>query len=395
MRHGQYTVTRQDVHQWARSRLTAHLRLPDFSRRCPAETVLAVVLLAAARLGSVFAAAGRLLAAPSAETVRKALAAALPKREELERRLNRALTAELPRSLVGTRQPLACDLTLRPYHGQPLARADEVYRSKAKSGTSHFHAYATCYLVRRGRRFTLALTWVRRGEALADVLWRLLRQARRAGIRPRYLLLDRGFCSVDVIRYLQAGRYPFVMPLPARGRRADHPDGPSGSRAFACARRSGWGEYTLTTARGRRATVRVGVKCRNRRGERGRHGRERLVYAFWGLAPPSPEWLRQTYRRRFGIETSYRQMNQAKVTTCTRNPLVRLFLVGVALILRNVWAWLHWQVLSTPRRGGRVLRQERLRFKELLLWVQHVIEEEFGIWDATNADRRSSQPLAA
>ena len=30
-------------------------------------------------------------------------------------------------------------------------------------------------------------------------------------------------------------------------------------------------------------------------------------------------------------------------------------LVGVALVLRNVWVWLHWEQLSTPRRGGRVL----------------------------------------
>jgi hypothetical protein len=393
MRQRQYTVTRHDVHDRALSLLTTYLRLPDFSRRCPARSVLMVVLLAAARLGSVFAAAGRLLGIPSAETIRQALAAGLPDREELERRLNRALAADLPRSLAGTRQPLACDLTLRPYHGRPFARADEVYRSQAKSGTSHFHAYATAYLVCRGRRLTLALTWVRRGEPLAEVLWRLLWQVRRAGIRPQYLLLDRGFCSVDVIRYLQAGRYPFLMPLPRRGRRVDHPDGPSGSQVFAAARRSGWGQYTLTNARGRRAAVRVGVKCRNRRGERGRHGRDRLVYALWGLNPPSLEWVRQTYRRRFGIETSYRQMNQAKVTTCTRNPLVRLFLVGIALILRNVWVWLHWQVLSRLRRGGRALRPERLRFKELLLWIQHVIEHEFTTWDATAAERPLSQPL--
>jgi hypothetical protein len=394
MRHRQYTVTRHDVHGRAMSLLTTHLELPDVGRRCPAEVVLSVVLLAAARLGSVFAAAGRLLAVPSAETIRQALAAGLPDREALERRLNRALAADLPRSLSGTRQPLACDLTLRPYHGRPFARADEVYRSRARSGTSHFHAYATCYLVRHGRRFTLALTWVRRGEPLEDVLWRLLWHARRAGVRPQYLLLDRGFCTVDVIRYLQAGRHPFVMPLPLRGRRPDHPDGPGGSRVFAAARRSRWGQYTLTNARGRRATVRVGVKCRNRRGARGRHGRDRLVYALWGLTPPTLEWVRQTYRRRFGIETSYRQMNQAKVTTCTRNPLVRLFLVGVALILRNVWVWLHWQVVSSPRRGGRALRPERLRFKDLLLWVQHVIEDEFAAWDTTTAERPLSQPLA-
>jgi Transposase DDE domain len=393
MRHRQYTVTRDDVHRLAMHRLLTHLRLPAASRRCPPAVLLAVVLLAAARLTSLFAAAQR-LAAASAETVRTALAGALPDREELERRLNRALAADLPRALVGTRQPLAIDLTLRPYHGRHHSDPAEVYRGQAKQGTSHFHAYATCYVARHGRRFTLALTWVKRGERLEDVLWRLLHRARQIGVRPRYLLLDRAFCTVGVIRYLQAGRYPFLMPLPLRGRTADHPAGPSGSRAFAYARKSGWASYTLKSG-GRTATVGVCVKCRNYRGQWGRSGRQRLVYAFWGIDPPTVEWVRQTYRRRFAIETSYRQANQARVTTCTRDPLVRLFLVGVALVLRNVWVWLHWQVLSVPRRGGREVRLGRLRFKTLLLWLQHVIEGRLGTWDTTHADRPPSQAFAA
>src|SRR5581483_292378 len=378
MRQSQYTITSRDVHRHAMHRLLTHLRLPEDSRRCPPAAPLDVVLWAAARLTSLFAAALRLAQAPCPETVRKALLGSLPDPDELERRLNHALAADLPRALAGTRQPLACDLTLRPYHGEPQASEREVYRGKAKAGTTHFHAYATCYLALRGRRLTLAVTWVRKGEKLQDVLWRLLRQARRAGVRPRYLLLDRAFCSVDVIRYLQSARHPFLMPLPLRGRRPDHPDGPSGSRVFEAAR-SGWGAYTLTNSAGRRATVRVCVRCRNYAGQWGRSGRQRLVYAFWGLEPKSVEWVRQTYRRRFAIESSYRQMNQARVTTCTRSPAVRLFLVGVALILRNVWVWLHWQVLSRPRRG----------------WRAQVAEERFGVMDATHADRPPSQAFAA
>jgi hypothetical protein len=165
--------------------LATHRRLPDFSRRCPAPTAPSVVLLAASRPCPVFAAAGRLLAVPSAETIRQALAAALPDGAELEGRSNRASVADLPRSLVGTKRPLACDLTLRPCHGRPFAQADEVYRSRAKSGTSHSHAYATVCLVCRGRRWALALTWVRRGEPLPGVLRRLLARVRRAGLRPR------------------------------------------------------------------------------------------------------------------------------------------------------------------------------------------------------------------
>ena len=57
--------------------------------------------------------------------------------------------------------------------------------------------------------------------------------------------------------------------------------------------------------------------------------------------------MQETYRQRFGIETSYRQMEQARIRTSTRDPLLRLLYVGVALILRNLWAWLHWQALSS------------------------------------------------
>lgn len=394
MRPCHTTITRDDVHRHVLHRLTTHLRLPDLSGRTSAAVVLQVVLAAAARLCSIFAAARRLATAPSDQTIRTALANGLTERWELERRWNRALTADLPRSLAGTRQPLALDLTLRPYHGQPFRDVAEVYRGQAKSGTSHFHAYATVYLVRHGRRFTLALTWVTKGEPLAGVTQRLLRAVRAIDIRPRYLLLDRGFCSVDVVRFLQAGRHPFLMPLPLRGRPLDHPGGPSGSRVFAAARRSGWGEYTMTNAAGRRATVGVCVKCRNWRGERGRRGRQRLVYAFWGLRPTRVDWVRRTYRTRFGIESSYRQMNQAKVTTTTRDPVVRLFLIGVALVLRNVRVWLHWEQLSMPRRGRRVIRLDRLPFKALLPWLPHVVEEQFGRCDSTRAERPPLHPLA-
>jgi hypothetical protein len=394
MRQTQYTLTRHDVHRHAAHRLQAHLRLPDYGRRCTAGMLWAALLAAAARLTSLFAAARRLLGLPSEETIRLALLAALPDRAELERRLHRALAADLPKCLTRSAQPLACDLTLLPYHGRHHTDPAEVYRGKAKSGTSHFHAYATAYVVCHGRRLTLALTPVRRGEPLEDVLWRLLRQVRQAGVRVRYLLLDRGFCTVSVIRYLQAARRPFLMPLPLRGRTADHPEGPGGSRVFQYARRSGWGTYTLRRG-GRAATVRVCVKCRNYAGQWGRRGRQRLVYAFWGLEPKGFDWVREAYRRRFAIEASYRQMNQARIRTSTRNPVVRLLFVGIALVLRNVWVWLHWQALSQPRRGGRLIRLERLRFKALLLWLLHAVEDQYAPWDEAVIERAIPRLIAA
>src|SRR5439155_20587034 len=165
-------------------------------------------LYAAARITSLFDACARLKHAPGDDAVRKALVAGLPPIDELEERLNTALLDCLPARLLTKqrRWRLAIDLTLIPYHGQHRHDPREVYRSEAKSGTTHFHAYATCYVVHRGRRFTLALSRVYWGTPLAAVLRRLLSRVRAACLRPARVLLDRGFYSVDVVRYLQAAR---------------------------------------------------------------------------------------------------------------------------------------------------------------------------------------------
>jgi hypothetical protein len=387
MRQGHYTLTPAAVRAHAQLLCQRHLRLKDHGPKCTAGMLWAVLFYAASRLASLAAACRALRQAPCDTAVHDALLATLPETAELQRRVNRALQGDLPEALRRRRQPLAIDLHLVPYHGAPLRDVQEIYRSQAKSGTCSFHAYATAYVIRKGQRFTVALTWVRRGEPLKGVVRRLLAQAARAGVRPRYVLMDRGFCSVDVIRYLQAGRRPFLMPLPLRGRKADHPRGASGSRVFGYRKRSGWSQYTLTEAKGRKATVAVCVKCRNRRGERGRHGREALVYAYGGgLRPGSYRWVKETYRSRFAIETTYRQLQQARINTCTRDPLLRLLYVAVALILRNVWVWLHWQVLAERRRGGRRVDTNRLPFRAMLLWLQHWAEQCLGIRDEAHAN---------
>jgi putative transposase len=387
MRRKQYTITSRAIHEHAAQLCQKHLRLKGHGPKCTALTLLTVLFYAAARLTSMAAACASLSRAPSDSAVRAALLATLPEINELRRRINRALQGDLPKALRRRRQSLAIDLTLLPCHGAPLHDANEVYRGQAKSGTSHFHACATAYVLRKGQRYTVALEYVRKGDDLAEVLKRLLRQAAKAGIRPRYLLLDRGFYQVSVIRYLQAARYPFLMPAPAKGRKADHPQGPSGTRVFHLWTKGGWSRYTLTGKGGRKATVPICVKCRNYRGQWKRHGRQTLVYAFWGLKPSSGLWVYQTYRKRFGIETSYRQLQQARIRTCTRDPLLRLLYVGVALILRNVWVWLHWAVLSKPRRGGRRIDLNQLPFRVMLSWIQQLVEALLLPWDALLAQR--------
>jgi putative transposase len=393
MRPPHRILHRHQIHRSATRHLQEHVPLGDYKRKVAASTLWAVLIVAAADVTSIHAACGHLDGLPAEETLRKALYASIPDFTELQRQLNRALAGRLPKALRRRRQRLAIDLTLIPYHGEHFHDPKEVYRSLAKDGTSHFHAYATAYVVLKGQRFTVALTAVAKGEPLKEVVQRLLKQARSVGVRPRLLLLDRGFYSVDVIRYLQTARYPFLMPVVIRGRKADHPQGPGGTRVFAVMKRSGWHEYTVTGATKRTANVSICVSCRNYRGQWKRHGRHALVYACWGVTGRSCAWVRETYRARFGIEASYRQMNQARGRTSTRRPELRLLYVGIALVLRNEWVWLHFAVLSTPRRGGRLIRPERLRLRTLLNWLLQVIEEAFGTIAETQTERQLCSEL--
>jgi hypothetical protein len=394
MRQPQYTLTREHVHAHAGELLQRYLRLRDYGRSCPVAVLLSVLFAACARLSSLHETCRRLLKAPCDETVRQALFATLPDAAALQRRLNRALQGDLPEALRRRRQPIALDVVLLPYHGRPQQRAAEVYRGRARDGTSHFHAYATAYVIRKGRRYTVALTAVLKGDPWDDVVRRLLRQAARAGVRPQLVLLDRGFFNVRVVRYLQAARYPFLMLMPCRGRKPDRPGGPGGTQGLCHRRRSGWLQHTWSDPQGRRATVSVCVrvtaqaraKARRKPGRRGRAKPAGRPYAFWGWRPASYAAVAEAYRKRFAIETTYRQLHQARIRTSSRSPLLRLFFVGLALLLRNVWVWVHHQFLAGRRRGGRVYHWDRLRFRILLSWLLDLAQERFGLRDATQAE---------
>jgi hypothetical protein len=59
-----------------------------------------------------------------------------------------------------------------------------------------------------------------------------------------------------------------------------------------------------------------------------------------------------------------------------------LLFVGIALILHNVWVWVHYQLLATPCRGGRKLNLGLLPFKTLLLGLAYLAVQTLGIIDS-------------
>lgn len=285
------------------------------------EILLTVLFAAAARISSISETCQRLAKAPHEETSAKALSANLFSLEELKRRGNASFAKQLPRSLRRRRKrPLrvGIDLTLLPYDGLDSLDNQQIYRGQAKRGTHSCFAYATAYLVVPGERFTLAGSPVTRSVLLKEVLQELRALVSKAGLKPGLLLWDRGFSSVEVIRYLQRARRAFLMPVVGHGRKAEHPLGPSGSNVFKLMKKSGWFKHTLQDGKKNKATVSICVKrarCKDRHGTK---KTDTWVDASWGITPRRVDWVKDTYRKRFGIETSYRQMNQCRIRTTTK-----------------------------------------------------------------------------
>lgn len=342
--------------------------------------LLNVLVFAAASRISINQACQDLEGTPCGATILGELDRQFNDLDPLEKQLNELLAKPLPKRLGAKGRRVAIDLLQLPYHGttQP-EHAGEVCRGQAKRGTTHFFTYATAYLILRGRRYTLALGRVRANDRMDQVLKTLLRRLSTLGIKISLLLLDRGFYSVKVISYLLCRQQPFIMPAIKRGKQADQAGGPTGTQAIAQCKSRRWLRYTLTSPQDGSVSFDLAVVCRNFKGRWGRHQRETLLYATWGVRNRSLDWIRETYRKRFGIESSYRQLHQAKIRTSTRNPVLRLLFVGVAFILRNVWVWLHAEVIAVPSRGARVLKPHLLRFGRLLLWLMFEVANHYHL----------------
>jgi hypothetical protein len=142
------------------------------------------------------------------------------------------LVTKLPKALLRRSRRIAIDLTLIPYHGQPHLDKKEIYRSAPKSGTTHFHAYATAAVVHKGHRYTLALIHVEHGEKMKPVVQNLLKIIRSRGVKVRFLLLDKAFFSVEMISYLKRAGYGYTIPAMVRGRKPKGREQATGLRAI-------------------------------------------------------------------------------------------------------------------------------------------------------------------
>jgi putative transposase len=384
MRHNQSTLKASTVHALAQRLLLQALEMEGYKPAIPLKVVASVLILAACWQTSLTGACRPVKDRPSHRHVREAVAGCLPPRPRdlLARRLA-ALRQTLPEHLSVGPRVVAIDLHQRRYYGSGKTKG--CTRRQKKASTTKSFTYATLAVLSRWGRFTVGLLPTRPHRRWTTILSELLRQAEQAGLSIAYLMMDRDFYGAEAIALLQKRRLPFLMPAVKRGSK-----GKGNSYLFETDCPVGWHSYTWTAPR---RLLDFKTNKRRKRGEltvtvprwvarRLKDGKEEaLVYASWGLGKAwSPAQVVAAYRRRFGIEASYRQLGQCLARTSSRCERYRLLLVGLALLLCNLWSYLHSEAFGSGPVSERRLGLDLLRLAELIAAVAAASAATLGGW---------------
>jgi len=368
-------LTAPEVLHHAYSTLQEHLPLHAEGYTCTTDDLLKVLLGVAVNRGTIEAVCADLVGTPDPQTIRGYLTAQLRVEEvpDLERRLNAALAAEVPPRVRRHAREIAIDYHDRPYYGKAAQAAGLWVRGQAKDGTTRFYRVATAYLILNGLRLTLALHFVLPTDDMVSVLDTLLTQVKGLGVPVTCLLLDKGFAGMAVMEYLTRHHQPALIACPNRGTTG-------GTRALCQGRKSYCTRHTFKGAHGREFTATVAV-CRGfttaRRTQRLKRRVAWLLFILIHL-DLSPRYVRQLYRDRFGIETSYRCTGQVRGWTTANNPAYRFVLLALAFVLLNVWLHLRWIFTQVPRRGGRWLDTQRFSLPRFARFIQRALEQCYG-----------------
>ena len=130
---------------------------------------------------------------------------------------------------------------------------------------------------------------------------------------------------------MKARRQPAIIACPIRGKQG-------GTRALCQGRKSYRTDYTFTDGTSAILALKAALIP-------DKSGKRRLKWSSFIVIELdwTPEKVHHEYRRRFGIECSYRMMRRVRAMTTSRNPAVRFFLLAVGTILVNAWVFLRWE----------------------------------------------------
>ncbi len=110
--------------------------------------------------------------------------------------------------------------------------------------------------------------------------------------------------------------------------------------------------------------------------KRRRHGGRKAVWLLYVTLRCRPDLytVRREYRRRFGIEASYRMLEQVRIRTSSTCSAWRFLFIGLAVLLLLAWNLLQWQYTVITTQGRKELREGTFRLKRFLFFLSYAID---------------------
>jgi putative transposase len=364
----QYELKAEDVRHCAIEKQKEYIPVEAHGYCCTTEMIFDVLLKASAECSSIEAACADLEDVADSNTIREYLNQAIEVKtlREREQQINAALASCIPEAMDRTGIESAIDFHDEPFYGKSEQTRQVAVRGQAKKGTTYFVRIATAYVIWRQVRLTLAVRFVLPGESALESLEFLLECLKQLHFSSKVLYLDKGFASTSIIRFLEKRKQPAILACPIRGKT-------KGIRALCRGSVSYRTVHTFTDGTPASLALKASL-VPDKTGKRRRKWLAFIVICLdWQV-----EKIYQEYRRRFGIECSYRMVRRVRATTTSRNPALRFFLLGIGLLLLNAWVFLRWQFARVLARGPYRVDEPRFRFYRFTRLLIRSIERIYG-----------------
>lgn len=254
---------------------------------------------------------------------------------------------------IGQKYNFAIDITLLPYYGKKNKKDPKspIVGGKNKASTNYFFGYMTLSVVDQDKHLTLQVIPLFRDFANLDGIKVCINLIHDSGFKIKSLMLDREFYSAEIFNYLQESEIPHIMPVKKNSDELKKKLKGKKSNSF---------EYVINSKSKNKPTSKINiVDCVvYQMGKKGKKGVLHRAFVVHKISS-SARSIRERYRHRFAIESTYVLNNKSKIRTSTKDPVVRFYYYLLSCLIQNFWASIKWRRFAKIQRGPKVIDRNK------------------------------------
>jgi len=242
-------------------------------------------------------------------------------------RILKSIYCRFKRLLRNRQAALAFDITDEPFYGK--INGFWIHPEQPVRGCTGCFKFLTMSVVNRDNKLILGSLPVSRGADIVNLIMELLQQA-RTFVRPEILLFDRGFDNLELLARLQEAKVKYQILW----------------------RKQAWATKILKEMK--RGEVKEIIRIRKYSKDKSKYT-VKVRYVFikmyrrfasgkaynWVFATntrqKSQHFYVDKYRKRWGIETVFRVLDNIQIKTTSKNEVIRYFINMFCCLVYNLW----------------------------------------------------------